>query len=421
MASLWGRLLGLSMGTVVERVDFDSEAEVVVAHVRPRKSSRRRCGRCGLHARGYDRGEGRRRWRALDLGSVRVWLEGEAPRVRCRGCGVTVAEVPWARHGAGHTRHFDDTVAWLATRSSKTAVTELMRVSWRTVGAIITRVMADISASVDRLDGLRRVGIDEIAYKKYHHYLVVVVDLDSGRLVWAAPGKTQETMRSFFDDLGPERSALLTHVCSDEASWIVNVVTERCPQAVLAADPFHVVAWATNALDRLRRQTWNETAGRLRGGRGEGRAKRLKSSRYALWKNPEDLTPRQAAQLAWVASIDPRLFRGYRLKEGLRAVFAVKGEAGKELLDRWLRWAQRSKIEQFVEVGRMIRRHRRAINAALEHGLSNSLTESTNTKIRLLTRIAFGFHNPEPLIALALLALGGHQPPLPGRSNNPRI
>ncbi len=117
-----------------------------------------------------------------------MWLEADAPRVNCRVHGPTVAAVPWARHGAGHTRDFDDTVAWLAVQCSKTAVTELLRVAWRTVGAIITRVQADIDATVDRFDGLRRIGIDEISYKRGHRYLTVVVDHDTGRLVWAAVG-----------------------------------------------------------------------------------------------------------------------------------------------------------------------------------------------------------------------------------------
>ena len=116
-----------------------------------------------------------------------------------------------------------------------------------------------------------------------------------------------------------------------------------------------------------------------------------------------------------MAKTNPRLHRGYLLKEGLRFVFQVKGQAGKEALDRWLAWAQRCRIPVFVELGRKIRRHRAAIDATLDHGLSQGLIESTNTKIRVLTRMAYGFKSPEALIALALLALGGYRPDLPGR------
>ncbi len=130
---------------------------------------------------------------------MQAFVEADAPRVQCREHGVVVAAVPWARHGAGHTRAFDDTVAWLATQSSRTSVRQLMRVAWPTVGAIITRVRADIDAQVDRLARLRRIGIDEISYKKNHRYLTVVVDHDTGRLVWAAPGNDKATLAAFFD------------------------------------------------------------------------------------------------------------------------------------------------------------------------------------------------------------------------------
>ena len=177
--------------------------------------------------------------------------------------------------------------------------------------------------------------------------------------------------------------------------------------------------WATDALDEVRREAWNTAAGRVRGKdrpRGEGAtgtARALKRSRYALWKNPEHLTARQAQKLAWIAKTDPRLYRAYLLKEGLRHVFKVKGEQGKQALDCWIAWAQRCRIPAFVELQRRIRRHREAIDAALEHGLSQGLIESTNTKLRLLHRLAFGFHSPQAFVALAMLALGGYRPCLP--------
>ena len=138
------------------------------------------------------------------------------------------------------------------------------------------------------------------------------------------------------------------------------------------------------------------------------------ATRYG--RTPEDLTDHQRDKLAWIAKTDPRVYRAYLLKEGLRHVFAVKGADGRQALERWVRWARRSRLPAFVELQRRIVKHRAAIDAALEHGLSQGLIESTNTKIRLLTRLAFGFRSPEALIALAMLALGGHRPALPGRA-----
>jgi transposase len=418
---------------VIESVDFDPEAEEIVATVRQRRNTRRRCGVCGRHSAGYDRGRstGPRRWRSLDMGTVQVFIEAEASRVRCRTHGVVASEVPWARHGSRFTRGFEDTIGWLATATSKTAVTELMRIGWRTVGGIVERIQVEIDGQVDRLAGLKRIGIDEISYKRGHKYLTIVVDHDSGRLLWAAVGRDEATVTRFFELLGEERCAEITHVSADSARWITNADTAKCPQAVQCADPFHVVAWATDALDELRRDTWNDARklARKEPKRKRGRppadapprpgndlVKGLKGARYALLKNPENLTDNQRAKLAWVAKTDPRLHRGYLLKEALRFCFKVKGQAGKDALDRWLSWAQRCRIDAFVKLGQKIRRHRAAINATLDHGLSNALIESTNTKIRVLTRMAYGFKTPEALIALALLSLGGYRPDLPGRT-----
>jgi transposase len=226
-----------------------------------------------------------------------------------------VAAVPWARHGAGHTRDFDDQAAWLAVHVSKSAVGALLRVAWRTVGAIVARVGADIDAKVDRLDGLVRIGIDEISYKRGYRYLTVVVDHDSGRLVWAAPGRDTATLNGFFDALGTERAARITHVTADMAGWIATVVSRRAPNARRCADPFHVVAWAGDALDVERRRAWNEASGRRRidmtkrtQNRGAfGDARKIRKARYALWKNPDNLTVNQRHQLEWVAMSIPPL------------------------------------------------------------------------------------------------------------------
>jgi len=409
-ARLWARLVGVE-GTVVEGVEFDEERGALVVVVRPGFRERGRCGVCRRRCPGYDEGEGRRRWRALDLGTTRCYLEAEAPRVCCKQHGVVVAAVPWARQDARFTRGFDDQVAWLACQCSKRAVSELMRVSWRTVGRIVTRVAAEVRGRYDPLAYLRRIGIDEISHRRGQRYLTVVVDHDSGLLVWAAPGRDKKTLRLFFDLLGAERSAKIELVSADGAAWIEEVVSERCPNAALCLDPFHVVQWASAALDEVRRGVWN--AARRTGQTAE--AKALKGARFCLWRNPEDLSGRQRSRLAQIAQTNEPLYRAYLLKEQLRQALKLPLAEALALLDAWLAWARRCRLEPFVKLAQQIAAHLPGIEATLRHGLSNARTESLNTRIRLIARRAFGFHSPEALIALALLSLGGLFPPLPGR------
>jgi transposase len=185
---LWGRVLRVDRASI-EDVRFDEhrvttdegetiEAAVIVS-VRTYADERRRCGICRRRSPKFDNGVGRRRWRTPDVGCQPCFLEADTPRVTCKSHGVVVAAVAWARHGSRFTKDFEDQVAWLAAQSSGFAVAELMRISWRSVG----RVVADARARRDPLDGLTRIGIDEISHRKGHRYLVVVVDHDTGRLV----------------------------------------------------------------------------------------------------------------------------------------------------------------------------------------------------------------------------------------------
>jgi transposase len=334
--------------------------------------------------------------------------------VYCRQDGVVVARVPWARHGARHTRDFEDLTAWKTRTESRSAVAYDMRVSWRTVGSFLVNVLAELDAAAgDRLAGVRRIGIDEISYKRGHKYLVVVVDHDTGRLLWMNPERTKKSLAGFFNLLGDERCAQLELVSADGADWIADMVALRAPQARQCMDPFHVVMWAMKALDETRRNV-------LAQARRDGKAELVKllrgRTRFALWKNPEDLTERQQATLADIAQTNHPIYLAYLLKEQLRAVFADGGAERCQLLDRWLQWANDSALPAFVDLARRMQPYTNEIKNALTYRLSNARVESINTKIRLLTRIAFGFKSVHALIAMAMLHLGGYDLHLPGRT-----
>ncbi len=381
--------------------------------VRPKRRQRQRCGICGRRSPFYDQGEGRRRWRGLDVGFTRFFLEAAAPRVTCQVHGVVVAQVPWARHRSRYLRAFEDQVAWLATQCSQKACSQLMRLDWQTVGRIITRVVDEACRGSDRLDGLERIGIDEISWRKGQRYLTLVIDHASGRLVWAAEGRSRKVVDSFFELLGPQRCAQISHVSSDGAEWILLPVEQHCPNATICLDPFHVVQWATNALDKVRREIWNE----VRRSGQKVAAGELKGSRWALLRNPEHLTPTLTAKLAVIAKLNAPLYRAYLLKEQLRMIFHVGYEQAGPLLQHWLQWARRCRIGPFVALARTITYYRADIEATLLHGVNNGRTESLNTKIRLIARRAFGFRSAPALIALSELALGGLCPSLPGRQS----
>ena len=356
-------------------------------------------------------------------------LEADAPRVACPEHGPTVRQVPWARHGAGHTRSFDEQVAWLATQCSKTAVTELMRIAWRTVGSIITRVWADTEAGVDAFAGLRRIGIDEISYKRGHKYLTVVVDHDSGRLVWAAPAgnappctpssmrwrprgrvdaprspmspPTAPTGSPTWSPTLPERGALRRPV---PCRRLGHRGPRRGAPPGLERRPPRRSHPQSRVGPRPTRHRGHRTSASTADAPGTrcGRTRRTSpTSSGPSWTGSPRPTPGSTAptysKKACARSSNSPPTRPPRHWTG--------GSAGPA--------AAASKRSSRCNAASSA--HRAQILAAIEHGLSNGRIESVNTKIRLITRIAFGFANPDPLIALAMLTLGGHRPTLPGR------
>ncbi|MGH3885205.1 MAG: ISL3 family transposase [Pseudonocardiaceae bacterium] len=381
--------------------------------MRPKLAYASRCSRCDRRCPGYDLSPAPRRWRGLDMGTTQVFLQYRTTRVACPVHGVVVASVPWARPGSRFTTACEDTCAWLVCHAALSVVAVLLRVAWRSVSDIVARVVAARGQASDRLAGLRRIGIDEISYRKGQRSLLVVTDHDTGRLVWAGTNRNQQTLGRFFDNLGTDRAAALTHVSADGAEWIHDVVTARAPKPCCVWHAFHVVAWATEALDQVRRAMVNQ----LRAGGQTEEANALKASRWALLKNPPNLTGDHRTTLAGIAQANGGLYRAYLLKEQLREIFACRDpDTAKALLGGWISWAQRCRLPAFVRLATTIKHFRTLILNAVEHGLSNARSEATNTHLRLLTRRAYGYRSPDALIAMADLTRGGLCPPPPRRS-----
>lgn len=388
-------------GAWVASVTFTPAGTVVGLR---RRFSRLACPHCGwTTAARYDATQ--RYWRHLDLGASKLWLHGEIRRLDCRRCQRVVTEaVPWARHEARHTRDFEDVVAWMVQRCDKTTVRQLLRVSWEAIRGIVARVVA---AHIDhsRLEGLYRLGVDEVSYRKHHRYLTVVADHDAGgAVVWAAEGKSAATLGRFYAELGEQGCGQLEAVSLDMGGAYAKATTEHAPQARQCIDPFHVVKLGNDAIDQTRRWAWNAA-------RRDGRptdARWVKHTRWALLKDPARLKASQWQVLDELRRTRSVLHRAWRLKEALRDLFKLDApELAAAHLDWWLAWACRSRIPPIVALSRTIRAHRAGILAAVELGLSNSKLEGLNSKVRLINHRGYGHHTAAALIAMIYLCAGG--------------
>lgn len=410
------KLLGLCRATVILRWELaggegDGDRPKLVVWVRTQVRRRGRCGRCGALGSWYDRGDGERRWRHVDVAFAVCELVAAAPRVNCPEHGPTVGEVPWARHDSAFTRAFEDLVVHDAIVGNKQAAADRYGISWRAVNNACVRVATEALGRVDLLDGLVAVAIDEVRYKKGQRYLTVVCDHFTGRVIWAAKGRSKDSVEAFFDALG-ERAGALRFVSADGADWIHTVVAGRAPEAIVCLDTFHVIQWATDALDEVRRGEWN----RLRRRGSEAAAKEMKGLRWLLLRNWENLTSAQRGVIRELERANRRMFRAWQLKEELRAIFALPLLAAVRALDDWLAWASRSKLAPFVRLARTIRAYRASLEATIEWKLTNGIAESNNAAIARIRTNARGFHDPEAFITMIMLDRAGIAPRLPWAS-----
>jgi transposase len=396
--------------TYIERWPRKDRApeKVLIIVVEPDEEDRERCPECG--ARGKPVEHDVKRWRTLDVHGKRAFLEAELPRIICGEHGKVTAAVPWARHDDRFSRPFEEFAAWKAAHMAWTRVAAELRVTWEALAGIVSRVAAEAAAGPDRLEGLRRIGSDEKSWGTGSgKFLVIVTGHDAGRVVWAAPGRSQAVVRAFFAGLGEERARLLTHVSADGAEWIHPVVREHALQAQLCLDAFHVVKWAGEKLDDLRRRTASELRA---AGRGD-EAATLGSGMWALRKDYKKLTPGQRGSLAQIAVTNKPLYKGYLIKEQIREAFKVKGEDGKTLMRGVTAWAHRCRIPEFTRLAKTLSRYKDSIHATLDGGPSNGRAEALNSQVNALITRARGFRSAAALMNMILFVHGGICPDSP--------
>ncbi len=388
------------------------------------------CGRRGTGS--YDRSV--RRWRHLDWGRSKVWLQAQVRRLDCRACGrVRTEQVPWARPRARHSRDFEDVVAWLAQHTDKSTISTLLRSSWETVDGIIARVVGEQIDSA-RLAGLVRIGVDEVSYRKGHRFLTVVADHDQGgRVVWAGEGRNAQVLEGFYDQLGQAGCARLQAISLDLGGAYQKATNTKVPHVRQCADPFHVIKLANEAIDKTRRVAWNQARQTPPVKRARGRPRKdapapardqsrwVKHTRWALVKDPDQLKPSQLEVLHELRRSNSVLYRCWQLKEGLRDLYRLADPTDAPThLHWWLAWACRCRIPAFVTLAKTIRANRERILAAVELGLSNSKLEGINSKIRLINHRGYGHHSAAALIAMIYLCCGGITVQLPTETRSAR-
>ena len=345
------------------------------------------------------RGTVPRRWSAVPIGHRPVTVFAEVPRIECRDCRTQpVVAVPFAEARRSYTRSFERFALDLRESMTLKDVARHLCVSDWLVKDIEKRWLGKHFAK-PRLKDLRHIAIDEIATKKGHKYLTIVMDLESGAVVFVGQGKGADALKPFWRSLKAAR-AQVEAVAIDMSAAYYTAVCENLPDATVVFDWFHVVKLLNDKLSELRRQLFREATDQLH-------KDVLKGTRWLLLKRPENLdeTHNELNRLQDALDLNQSLATAYYLKEDLRLLWEEPTKrAAERFLDDWIRQADASGIRVLQTFAKTLARYRTGILAWYDHPISTGPLEGTNNKIKTLKRQAYGFRDHQ-YFALKIKAL----------------
>ena len=392
----------VELNTAKRRIDF----EVV------NTGGRMVCPSCGALGQAVHE-RVRRSWRHLDFFQFEAWLHASIPRVGCTACGKTSqVPVPWAREGSGFTMLFEALAISLCQELPVRQAAQMLRVADKRLWRRIEHYVEQARARQD-MSAVRVVGVDETSVRRGQEYITVVHDLDAKRLLFATPGRDHSTVQRFAQDLAAHggKPEQVEHVCMDMSAAYALGVATSLPQAQVSYDRFHVVALGNAAMDEVRSAEWKQEAALVRQKLGPLGARERRSVLWAMRRNPSGWSATQTTAMHWLQRANLKSTRAWRLKMGLRQVYAqarLHGDPATAAADlkRWIGWARRSRLDAFTRLGATLAGHFEAVVRGMFEHRSNAFVEAMNGLLQQAKRAARGFKSAATFISIAYLRMG---------------
>jgi transposase len=357
-----------------------------------------RCPRCGTE-KVVVRGAVPRLFRSIPIGSHLVWIELKVPRVHCAACSITrQVRIGFADEHRRYTRGFARYALELTRFGTIQDVAEHLGVGWDLIKDLKKTDLARRFRQ-PKLRHLKHLAIDEICIGRGRRFRTVVLDLDTGAIVYVGEGKGADSLIPFWKRLKSSR-ARIEAVAVDLSPAYTKAVTENLPEAAVVYDRFHLMKLLNEKLSDLRRDLHREATDRLQ-------KQVLKGTRWLLLKNPENLDDAkgEGRRLKEALKMNESLATAYYLKDELRLFWEQSSAFSASIfLSRWILKAETSGVRMLKEFARTLARHRKGLMAWYDHPISTGPLEGTNNKIKTLTRQAYGFRDQEYYI-LQLYAL----------------
>jgi transposase len=374
-------------GFVYRRARFGDDKQMIEVDIEPRAGSAARCSGCHRPAPGYDHLP-ERRFEFIPFWGILVFFLYRMRRVNCGSCGVVVEEVPWSDGKHHSTKAHMLFLARWARKLSWKETAESFRTSWDRVRDAVEYVV-EWGLAHRKLEFIHSIGVDEIQYAKGHKYLTLVYQIDQGltRLLWVGKERTIESFQGFFEVIGDQFTAQIRFVCSDMWQPYLDVIRQKCSQALHILDRFHVVAKMNKALDEVRAAEARKLA-------QAGHEPLLKKSRWCVLKRKQNLTAKQQHRLRDLLRYNLQTVRAYLLKEDFQHFWEYNSPtwAG-TFLDFWCYQTMRSRIEPMKKIARTLRSHRALLlnYFKAKKAISSGVVEGLNNKAKVTMRKSYGF------------------------------
>jgi transposase len=357
-----------------------------------------RCSSCGSrHV--ISRGQAVRRFLSLPIGSRGTSVVLPIPRLECQACGlVRQVDVAFAEPRRSYTKSFERYALEMSRSMTILDVARHLNVGWDLIKDIQKRDLSKRYAK-PKLKHVRHIAIDEIAVAKGHRYLTLVMDLESGAVVFVGDGKGADALKPFWKRLRPS-GAKIEAVAMDMSVAYRGAVSTQLPKAKIVFDHFHVIKLFNDKLSELRRELYREATDMMQ-------KKVLKGTRWLLLMNPENLDEEQdeKRRLKEALKLNEPLATAYYLKDDLRRFWDQPGKRfATTFLDGWIRRAETSGIRVLQQMAKTLAAHRSGLLAYYDVMISSGPMEGTNNKIKTMKRQAYGFRDME-FFKLKILAI----------------
>lgn len=374
-------------GFVYQSARFSVDRKSIEVKMRPRHGAVAICSGCHQPMPGYDQLP-ERRFQFIPLWGFLVFLLYSRRRVNCRQCGVVAEHLPWCAGKRHSTIAYMLFLARWARKLSWQETAEAFHSSWDKVCDAVQYVV-EWGLQRRTLEPIQAIGVDEIQYAKGHKYLTLVYQIDAGftRLLWVGKERTIESFQGFFAVIGDQIAAQIQFVCSDMWQPYLDVIRQKCSQALHILDRFHIVAKMNKALDEVRAAETRRMA-------QEGHQPLLKKSRWCVLKRKENLTAQQKIRLRDILRYNLQTVRAYLLKEDFQQFWEYNSPhwAGM-FLDFWCFQTMRSRIEPMKKIARTLRKHRELLLNYFKarKAYSSGVIEGLNNKAKVTMRKSYGF------------------------------